>query len=81
MIYNNVGYDTMTILMRIHHRHATPKTAGGTILFFLSALCIILAFKSDIIDKAVSNKALASALKISLVIASILLLIGSIKFR
>lgn len=84
MGYNKITGDAITMLMRVHrrrrhHNSSAPHTPAGTVLFFISAVLILIAFKSDIINRAVSNKTLASVLRIFVAVAGVLMLIGSAK--
>lgn len=79
MVYNKITGDAMIMLMRVHRRSSGPKTFTGTILFFLAAIFFLIAFKSDIINKAISNKTLASVLRIFIAVAGVFMFIGSVK--
>lgn len=83
MGYNKITGDAITMLMRVHRRRrhysSAPHTPAGTVLFFISAVLILIAFKSDIINRAVSNKTLASVLRIFVAVAGVLMFIGSAK--
>lgn len=80
MGYNKITYDAMTMLMiRRHHSSSGPKTFTGTVLFFSSAVLFLIVFKSDIINRAVGNKTLASVLKIFLTVTAVFMFMGAVK--
>lgn len=80
MGYDKITCDVMTMLIvRRHHRSSGPKTFTGTVLFFSSAVLFLIVFKSDIINRAIGNKTLASVLKIFLTVAAVFMFIGAVK--